>query len=106
MRIDPKTVRAPEIGPIWLNSPPLTLWQLRGEVVLIDFWDFTCVNCIRTLPYVRAWHERYAANGLRVVGIHSPEFYFGQAPEILQQGLLEFGIEYPVMLDNDYAAWK
>lgn len=106
MRLDPKTVHAPEIGPVWLNSPPLSLRQLRGRVVLVDFWDFTCVNCIRTLPYVREWHRRYEALGLSVIGIHAPEFYFGRAPEILEQGIAEFGLPYPVMLDNDYTIWK
>ena len=89
MRLDPKTVHAPEIGPVWLNSAPLTLRQLRGRVVLVDFWDFTCVNCIRTLPYVREWHRRYEPLGLSVIGIHAPEFYFGRAPEILDQGTAE-----------------
>lgn len=106
MRMDPKTVHAPEIGPIWLNSAPLTLRQLRGRVVLIDFWDFTCVNCIRTLPYVAEWHRRYEPLGLTVIGVHAPEFYFGRAAEILEQGIAEFGIRYPVLLDNDYAIWK
>jgi thiol-disulfide isomerase/thioredoxin len=106
MRLDPKTVHAPEIGPVWLNSAPLTLRQLRGRVVLVDFWDFTCVNCIRTLPYIREWHRRYEPLGLSVIGIHAPEFYFGRAPEILEQGIAEFNLPYPVMLDNDYTAWK
>jgi thiol-disulfide isomerase/thioredoxin len=106
MRLDPKTVHAPEIGPVWLNSPPLSLRQLRGRVVLADFWDFTCVNCIRTLPYIREWHRRYEALGLTVIGIHAPEFYFGRAPEILAQGIAEFDLPYPVLLDNDYTVWK
>lgn len=106
MRLDPKTVHAPEIGPVWLNSPPLTLRQLRGSVVLVDFWDFTCVNCIRTLPYIVEWHKRYAPLGLHVIGVHAPEFYFGRAPEILERGIEEFGIRYPVLLDNDYVVWK
>jgi thiol-disulfide isomerase/thioredoxin len=106
MRIEPGTVHPPEIGPLWLNSQPLSLRQLRGSVVLIDFWDYTCVNCLRTLPYVKEWHERYGRHGLIVIGIHSPEFYFGRSPEVLERALVEFGIEYPVMLDNDYAAWK
>ena len=106
MRLDSKTVHAPEIGPVWLNSPPLSLRQLRGRVVLLDFWDFTCVNCIRTLPYVREWHRRYESLGLTVIGIHAPEFYFGRAPEILERAIAEFGLPYPVMLDNNYAIWK
>jgi len=106
MRLDPKTVHAPEFGPLWLNSPPLSLRQLRGRAVLVDFWDFTCVNCIRTLPYVREWYRRYEPQGLSVIGVHAPEFYFGKAPEILEQGIAEFGLPYPVMLDNDYTVWK
>ncbi len=106
MRLDPKTVHAPEIGPQWLNSPPLSLRQLRGRVVLVDFWDFTCVNCVRTLPYIREWHRRYESLGLTVIGVHAAEFYFGRAPEILEQALAEFQISYPVLLDNDYAIWK
>lgn len=106
MRLDPKTVHAPELGPVWLNSPPLSLRQLRGRVVLLDFWDFTCINCIRTLPYIREWHRRYETLGLTVIGVHAPEFYFGRAPEILEQGIAEFGLEYPILLDNDYSIWK
>ena len=106
MRLDPKTVHAPEIGPVWLNSPPLTLRQMRGRIVLLDFWDFSCVNCIRTLPYLREWQRRYEGLGLTVIGVHAPEFYFGRAAEIVEQGLAEFGVTYPVMLDNDYAVWK
>lgn len=106
MKIDPQSVHAPEIGPVWLNSTPLTLRQLRGAPVLLDFWDFTCVNCVRTLPYVKAWHQRYEPFGLQVIGIHAPEFYFSRAPEVIEGGIAEFGIEYPVMLDNDYTVWK
>lgn len=106
MRIDPQSVHAPEIGPVWLNSPPLTLRQLRGRLVLLDFWDFTCVNCLRTLPYVTAWHRRYEPYGVQVLGIHSPEFYFSKAPGVVEAALRELGIDYPVMLDNDYTVWK
>lgn len=106
MRIDPQSVHAPEIGPVWLNSPPLTLRQFRGSIVLLDFWDFTCVNCLRTLPYVTAWHRRYRPYGVHVLGIHAPEFYFSRAPEVVERALSELGIDYPVMLDNDYAVWK
>ncbi|MBI2689936.1 MAG: redoxin domain-containing protein [Acidobacteria bacterium] len=106
MHLEPKTVHAPEIGAVWLNSPPLSLRQLRGQVILVDFWDFTCVNCIRTLPYIREWHRRYHSLGLTVIGVHAPEFYFGRVPEILEQGIAEFDLPYPVMLDNDFTVWK
>jgi thiol-disulfide isomerase/thioredoxin len=106
MRIDPQSVHAPEIGPVWLNSPPLTLRQFRGRIVLLDFWDFTCVNCLRTLPYITAWHRRYQPLGVQVLGIHAPEFYFSRAPEVVERALAELGIDYPVMLDNDYTVWK
>ena len=106
MQLDPKTVHVPEISGVWLNSPPLTLRQLRGRVVLVDFWDFTCVNCIRTLPYVREWHQRYEPVGLSVIGIHTPEFDFGRTTSVLEQGIAEFELPYPVMLDNDFSAWQ
>ena len=79
--LDPQYVRAPEFGPgEWLNvEGALTLETLRGKVVLVDFWDYTCVNCIRTLPYVRAWYDRYREMGLTVVGVHAPEFAFARS---------------------------
>lgn len=106
VRLDPKTVHAPEFGSVWLNSPPLSLRSLRGRTVLVDFWDYTCVNCIRTLPYVKEWHRRYREHGLSVIGIHAPEFYFARIPELVQSAVRDFGIEYPVLLDNEYQAWK
>ena len=99
-------VRAPEIGRVWLNSPPLSLRQLRGRVVLIDFWDYTCVNCIRTLPYLQRWHERYAASGLMVIGVHTPEFTFAQYESNVERGVREFGLTYPVVVDSNYELWK
>ncbi|MBM3726091.1 MAG: redoxin domain-containing protein [Acidobacteria bacterium] len=106
MPLFPKTVHAPEIGPAWINSPPLTLRGLRGRTVLVDFWDYTCVNCLRTLPYLRGWHERYAALGLQVIGVHSPEFVFARTPGHVERAIGSLGIPYPVVLDNDYAIWK
>jgi thiol-disulfide isomerase/thioredoxin len=106
MKVDKGTVRAPEIGRIWLNSPPLSLRQLRGRVVLIDFWDYTCLNCIRTLPYVQAWHERYKDKGLTVIGVHTPEFTFAQYESNVQRGIQEFGLTYPNVIDSDYELWK
>ena len=90
MRVEKGTVRAPEIGRIWLNSPPLNFRQLRGRAVLVDFWDYTCVNCIRTLPYVQAWHERYHGFGLTVIGVHTPEFTFAQYESNVERGIREF----------------
>jgi thiol-disulfide isomerase/thioredoxin len=84
----------------------MSLRSLRGQVVLVDFWDYTCVNCIRTLPYLREWHRRYKDKGLTIVGVHSPEFYFGSVSELVQLAMRDFGIEYPVLLDNDYQIWQ
>lgn len=106
MKIEPRTVRAPEIGRVWLNSPPLSFHQLRGRVVLVDFWDYTCVNCIRTLPYMQAWHERYADQGLTVIGVHTPEFTFAQYESNVERGVREFGLTYPIVIDSDYEIWK
>jgi len=106
MRVEKGTVRAPEIGRTWLNSPPLSLRQLRGRVVLIDFWDYTCVNCIRTLPYVQGWHERYGNKGLTVIGVHTPEFTFAQYESNVERGVREFGLTYPIVIDNNYELWK
>jgi thiol-disulfide isomerase/thioredoxin len=105
-RLEPRTVHAPELGPAWINSHPLSMHQLRGRAVLIDFWDYTCVNCIRTLPYLIEWHRRYKDKGLQIIGVHSPEFYFAQVGELVQMAVRDFGIEYPVVLDNDYSIWQ
>jgi cytochrome c biogenesis protein CcdA/thiol-disulfide isomerase/thioredoxin len=89
----------------WLNSKPLTLGALRGRVVLIDFWTYSCVNCIRTLPYVKHWYETYRDAGLVVVGVHTPEFAFEHVPGNVEYAVRAFGIDYPVALDNDYGTW-
>jgi thiol-disulfide isomerase/thioredoxin len=106
MRVDKGKVRAPEIGRLWLNSPSLSFRQLRGRVVLVDFWDYTCVNCIRTLPYVQAWHERYRDKGLTVIGVHTPEFTFAQYESNVERGIREFGLTYPIVVDSDREIWK
>lgn len=106
MKVDKGKVRAPEIGRVWLNSPPLSFHHLRGRVVLVDFWDYTCVNCIRTLPYLQSWHERYGAKGLTVIGVHTPEFTFAQYESNLERGIREFGLTYPIVIDNDFELWK
>ncbi len=99
-------MRAPEIGRVWLNSAPLSFRQLRGRVVLVDFWDYTCVNCIRTLPYVQAWHERYKDKGLTVIGVHTPEFTFAQYESNVERGIREFGLTYPIVIDSNREIWK
>ena len=81
---------------LWLNSPPLTREQLKGKVVLIDFWTYSCINCIRTVPYVRAWAERYRDQGLVVIGVHTPEFAFEKEPANVRKAVADFGIGYPV----------
>lgn len=106
MKVEKGTVRAPEIGRIWLNSSPLSLHQLRGQAVLIDFWDYTCVNCLRTLPYVQAWHERYKDLGLVVVGVHTPEFTFAQYEANVERGIREFGLTYPNVIDSNRELWN
>ncbi|HKA90576.1 MAG TPA: redoxin domain-containing protein [Haliangiales bacterium] len=90
----------------WVNSAPLTPDALRGKVVLVDFWEYTCVNCIRTLPFVRAWHRDYASAGLVVVGVHAPEFDFGKRAENIDRGIREHGLTYPIAIDNDFATWE
>jgi cytochrome c biogenesis protein CcdA/thiol-disulfide isomerase/thioredoxin len=90
----------------WFNSPPLTPALLKGHVVLIDFWTYSCINCLRTLPYIRAWAERYKDSGLVVVGVHTPEFPFEKEPGNVERAVRELKITYPVALDNDYAIWK
>lgn len=89
----------------WINSDPLTLQQLRGRVVLIDFWTYTCVNCIRTFPYLKLWHSRYADDGLVILGIHTPEFEFEKDYDNVRQATVDNGILWPVAQDNDFATW-
>ena len=93
------------LGP-WLNSDPFTLYEQRGKAVLIDFWRYTCVNCIRTLPYLKEWHKNYSDHGLVIVGVHTPEFAFEKIFENVDTAVSDFGIEYAVAQDNDYQTWK
>jgi cytochrome c biogenesis protein CcdA/thiol-disulfide isomerase/thioredoxin len=90
---------------LWLNTEPLTMKALRGKVVLIDFWTYSCVNCLRTLPYVKAWAKRYAPDGLVVVGVHSPEFAFERVPSNVRSQSRKLGVTYPVALDNGFSTW-
>ena len=98
---------APEFAGIdqWLNSPPITLAQLRGKVVLVDFWTFACGNCINTLPAVKSWHQKYKDKGLVVIGVHTPEFPFEHETVNVQRAIERLGITYPVAQDNRYATW-
>jgi len=90
----------------WLNSPPLTAESLRGKVVLIDFWTYSCVNCIRTLPYLRAWYDKYKDRGLVVIGVHAPEFAFEHDVDNIRRAAAEFKIDYPIAVDNEYTIWR
>jgi thiol-disulfide isomerase/thioredoxin len=90
----------------WLNSPPLTEQGLRGKVVLVDFWTYTCINWLRTLPYLRAWAEKYGDQGLVVIGVHTPEFEFEKDAENVRRAVRALGIEYPVATDDEYAVWR
>ena len=90
----------------WLNSNPLTPEDLRGKVVLVDFWTYTCVNWRRTLPYVRAWAEKYGSHGLVVIGVHTPEFSFEQTVDNIRWALKDMRISYPVAIDSDYTIWR
>jgi cytochrome c biogenesis protein CcdA/thiol-disulfide isomerase/thioredoxin len=100
--------RMPELSGAtgWVNSAPLTRAGLRGHVVLVDFWTYSCINCLRTLPYLRAWDERYRDSGLIVLGVHSPEFAFERNAGNVQRAVSELGIRYPVALDNNFALWR
>ena len=89
----------------WLNSPPLTPAALRGKVVLVNFWTYTCINWLRTLPYVRAWAEKYKDQGLVVIGVHTPEFAFEHDLDNVRREANDFGVDYPIAVDNDYAIW-
>ena len=99
---------APELAGIhaWLNSQPLKIGDLRGKVVLVDFWTYTCVNCIRTFPYLREWHAKYADHGLVILGVHTPEFDFEKKLENVDEATKEHDIAWPVALDNDYITWR
>ncbi len=90
----------------WLNSSPLTAEGLRGKVVLVDFWTYTCINWLRTLGYLRAWHEKYENQGLVVVGVHTPEFPFEQNADNVRWAAKDMRVEYPIALDPDYAVWR
>ncbi len=102
-------MKAPEFshGARWLNAKPMFMKELRGKkIVLIDFWTYSCVNCLRTLPHVKEWHKKYSDFGLVVVGVHTPEFEFEKDFSNVRRAIKEFGIEYPVIMDSDYQVWS
>ena len=90
----------------WINSPPLTMEGLRGQVVLIDFWTYTCVNCIRTFPYLKEWHAKYVDKGLQIVGVHTPEFEFEKVTDNVVRSAGEYGLGWPIAQDNDFGTWR
>jgi thiol-disulfide isomerase/thioredoxin len=90
----------------WLNSSPLMTGDLVGNVVMVQFWTFSCINCQRTLPYVTRWHEQYAAKGLKIIGIHTPEFAFERDINNVKDAMQRFGIKYTVAIDNEFKTWK
>ena len=100
--------KAPEFTGIsnWLNSQPLTMASLKGKVVLVDFWTYSCINCIRTLPYVTKWYDTYKDQGFVVIGVHTPEFDFEKQIANVQDAINRFGIKYPVAQDNTYSTWN
>jgi thiol-disulfide isomerase/thioredoxin len=101
-----ESATAPELAAgEWINSAPLKLNELRGRVVLIEFWTFGCINCRNTLPYVKSWHDRYQDKGLTVIGVHSPEFDEERKVEGLRREVTSLGIRYAVVTDNDYRTW-
>ncbi|MGX1740336.1 cytochrome c biogenesis protein DipZ [Bosea sp. NPDC055353] len=114
MSAQPYRSRLPDLGAApgfdgavsWLNTAPLKAGDLQGKVVLVNFWTYSCINCIRTLPYVRAWAEKYRDQGLVVVGVHTPEFAFEKKVENIRQAVSRFGISYPVAVDNDFRIWR
>ncbi len=106
--LEPKGVKAPELVPggTWFNSEPLTLEELKGKVVIIDFWTYSCINCQRTFPYLRNWHEKYKDKGLVIIGVHAPEFEFEKSEKNVLEAINDFELKYPVVLDNEFSTWR
>jgi thiol-disulfide isomerase/thioredoxin len=92
-------------GTAWINSQPLTVESLHGKVVLIDFWTYSSINCLRTLPYIKAWNEKYKDSGLVIIGVHTPEFPFEKDESNVRKTVRDLGVTYPVAMDNDYRIW-
>ncbi len=104
----PNQGKAPELAGIsgWINSEPLKISELKGRVVLVDFWTYSCINCIRTLPYLNDWQSKYAGKGLVIIGVHTPEFEFEKDYNNVKMAVEKYGIKYAVAQDNDYATWR
>lgn len=101
-----KTKKLPDIvGEVWFNSPKLTFMELAGKVVLVDFWTYSCVNCIRTLPYLRDWWHKYKDMGFLLIGVHTPEFEFEKIPHNVEKAIQDLNVDWPVVLDNDRTNW-
>jgi thiol-disulfide isomerase/thioredoxin len=98
--------RSPNGAVQWLNSPPLTVQDLRGKVVLVDFWTYSCINSLRSLPYLKAWAQKYRDQGLVVIGVHAPEFAFERNIDNVKKATHDLGIDYPVAIDNNHAIWR
>lgn len=99
--------KAPDIsGELWINSTPLKIADLRGKVVLVDFWAFDCPNCAEAMPYVKKWHEKYSKNGLVIVGVHTPRIDYEKDVESVKKAVKHKGILYPVTIDNKYKVWS
>lgn len=103
--ITPRTPEPDLASNVWINSKPLTLQELRGKVVLVDFWEYTCINCIRTFPYLRRWNQLYGPDGLVIIGVHTPEFEFAKNPQNVANAVKRFGFTFPVTVDSDYKIW-
>ncbi|MDD9899521.1 MAG: redoxin family protein [Alphaproteobacteria bacterium] len=103
-----KPYRAPNITGIlrWINSPPLNISDMKGKVVLVDFWTYSCINCIRTLPYLRDWYSKYHDRGFEIVGVHAPEFAFERKIENVKKAVHKYALAWPVAMDNDFMTWK
>lgn len=106
--LEPTNAPMPELRGIspWLNSEPLTIASLKGNVVLLQFWTFGCINCQRTLPSLVGWHRRYADQGLKILGVHAPEFAYERDVNNIRRALEQYNITYPVPLDNDFQTWR
>ena len=106
--LSPKGAKAPAIipGGVWFNSDPLTLEELKGKVVIVDFWTYSCINCQRTFPYLRNWYEKYKDKGLVIIGVHSPEFEFEKSEKNVAEAIKDFKLTYPIVQDNDFATWR
>ncbi|MBI5613384.1 cytochrome c biogenesis protein DipZ [Candidatus Gottesmanbacteria bacterium] len=104
----PKGAPAPEIiaGGVWFNASPLTIASLREKVVVIDFWTYTCINCQRTLPYLKKWWEKYKDKGLVIIGVHAPEFEFEKDENNVRKAIADFGLTYPIVQDNEFRTWR